>query len=47
MVTIWPHGLLQHQTLYSRTLLNWINWDGEPPRYEENTDNWIFLENRL
>jgi hypothetical protein len=27
---------------YSRTLLIWINWDGEPSGYAEDLDNWIF-----
>jgi len=28
---------------YSRTPLIGINWNFEPSRYAENTDNWIFL----
>jgi hypothetical protein len=28
---------------YSRTPLIRINWDGKPPGYAENPDNWIFL----
>jgi hypothetical protein len=28
---------------YSRTALVRINWDGEPPGYAENPDNWIYL----
>jgi hypothetical protein len=30
-------------SVYSRTPLIRINWDGEPSGYAENTDNWIFL----
>jgi len=29
--------------IYSRTPLIRINWDGEPPGFEENPDNWILL----
>ena len=29
--------------IYSRTQLIRINLDGEPSRYAENSDNWIFL----
>jgi len=28
---------------YSRTPIIRIDWDGEPSRYAENPDNWIFL----
>jgi len=28
---------------YSRTPLVRIKWDGEPPEYTENPDNWSFL----
>jgi len=28
---------------YSRTSFIRINWDGQPARYAENPDNWIFL----
>jgi len=30
-------------SLYSRTPLIRINWDGKPSGYAENTDNWIYL----
>jgi len=33
-------------TTYSRTALIVINWHGQPSRYAENPDNWIFFENR-
>jgi hypothetical protein len=36
-----------HVDTYSRTPLIWINLDGDPSAYAENTDNWIFFENRL
>jgi hypothetical protein len=29
--------------IYSRSPLIQINWNGEPSRYAESTDNWIFL----
>jgi hypothetical protein len=28
---------------HSRTPLIQIKWEGQPPGYEENRDNWIFL----
>jgi len=31
------------RSVYSRTPLIRINWDGGPSGYAENTDNWIFL----
>jgi hypothetical protein len=33
--------------VYGRTMLIRINWDGEPSRYADNSNNWIFHANRL
>jgi hypothetical protein len=32
---------------YSRTPLIRINWDGEPSKHAENSNNWTFFEERL
>jgi hypothetical protein len=39
------HHQVEHNNkrIYSRTPLNWINWDGEPSGYVENLASWIFL----
>ena len=40
-IKLYNHNFTDYN--YNGTLLIRINWDGKPPGYAENPDNWVFL----